>query len=61
MGLWICVFGKTKESTRNFLLGRNYAQEAMDMGMVNAVVPHVILENTAYEWAQEIRKISYGD
>jgi naphthoate synthase len=36
-------------------LGRNYsAQEAMDMGMVNAVIPHDELEATAYEWAQEI-------
>ena len=24
------------------------------MGMVNAVIPHDELENTAYEWAQEI-------
>jgi len=38
-----------------FFLGRNYnAQEAFDMGMVNAVVPHAELEATAYEWAQEI-------
>jgi naphthoate synthase len=36
-------------------LGRNYnAQEAFEMGMVNAVVPHDELEATAYEWAQEI-------
>jgi naphthoate synthase len=26
----------------------------MDMGMVNAVIPHAELEDTAYEWAQEI-------
>jgi len=33
----------------------NYsAQEAYDMGMVNAVIPHEDLEHTAYEWAQEI-------
>jgi 1,4-dihydroxy-2-naphthoyl-CoA synthase len=25
-----------------------------DMGMVNAVIPHAELEDTAYEWAQEI-------
>jgi naphthoate synthase len=24
------------------------------MGMVNAVIPHAELEDTAYEWAQEI-------
>jgi naphthoate synthase len=29
-------------------------QDAMDMGMVNAVIPHAELEDTAYEWAQEI-------
>ncbi|TFG74032.1 MAG: 1,4-dihydroxy-2-naphthoyl-CoA synthase, partial [Flavobacteriales bacterium] len=29
-------------------------QEAFDMGMVNAVVPHDALEETAYQWAQEI-------
>ena len=34
---------------------RNYsAQEAYDMGMVNAVVPHEALEETAYQWGQEI-------
>ena len=38
-----------------FFLGRNYsAQEAFDMGMVNAVVPHAELEDTAYQWALEI-------
>ena len=38
-----------------FFLGRNYsAQDAFEMGMVNAVVPHDELEDTAYEWAQEI-------
>jgi naphthoate synthase len=37
-----------------FSLGRSYsAQDAMDMGMVNAVIPHAELEDTAYE-AQEI-------
>jgi naphthoate synthase len=30
-----------KKAREIFFLGRNYsAQEAMDMGMVNAVVPH---------------------
>jgi naphthoate synthase len=33
-----------------FSLGRSYsAQDAMDMGMVNAVIPHAELEDTAYE------------
>ncbi|MXV38111.1 1,4-dihydroxy-2-naphthoyl-CoA synthase [Flavobacteriaceae bacterium Ap0902] len=44
-----------KRAREIFFLGRNYsAQEAYDMGMVNAVVPHNDLEKTAYEWAQEI-------
>jgi naphthoate synthase len=44
-----------KRAREIFFLGRNYsAQEAYEMGMVNAVIPHSELENTAYEWAQEI-------
>lgn len=44
-----------KRAREIFFLGRNYsAQEAFDMGMVNAVVPHADLENTAYEWALEV-------
>ena len=44
-----------KRAREIFFLGRNYsAQEAFDMGMVNAVVPHAELEDTAFEWAQEI-------
>lgn len=44
-----------KRAREIFFLGRSYsAQEAYDMGMVNAVVPHEELEQTAYEWAQEI-------
>ena len=44
-----------KKAREIFFLGRNYsAQEAYDMGMVNQVVPHEKLEDTAYEWAQEI-------
>jgi naphthoate synthase len=44
-----------KKAREIFFLGRNYsAQEALDMGMVNAVIPHDELEDTAYEWAQEI-------
>ncbi len=44
-----------KRAREIFFLGRNYsAQEAFDMGMVNAVVPHTKLEETAYEWAQVI-------
>lgn len=44
-----------KKAREIFFLGRNYsAQEAFDMGMVNEVVPHEELEETAYQWAQEI-------
>lgn len=44
-----------KRAREIFFLGRNYsAQEAFDMGMVNAVVPHAELEETAFQWAQEI-------
>ena len=44
-----------KRAREIFFLGRNYsAREAFDMGMVNAVIPHAELENTAYEWALEI-------
>ncbi len=44
-----------KRAREVFFLERNYsAQEAYEMGMINAVVPHDKLEDTAYEWAQEI-------
>lgn len=44
-----------KRAREIFFLGRNYsAQEAYEMGMVNEVVPHDKLEETAFEWAQEI-------
>ena len=44
-----------KRAREIFFLGREYsAQEAFDMGMVNAVVPHDELEETAFQWAQEI-------
>ena len=44
-----------KRAREIFFLGRNYsAQEAYEMGMVNAVIPHDELEATAYQWAQEI-------
>lgn len=44
-----------KKAREIFFLGRNYsAQEAFEMGMVNAVIPHEELEETAYQWAQEI-------
>ncbi len=44
-----------KRAREIFFLGRDYsAQEAYEMGMVNKVVPHEKLEQTAYDWAQEI-------
>jgi naphthoate synthase len=44
-----------KRAREVFFLGRTYtAQEAQDMGMVNAVVPHADLERTALDWAGEI-------
>jgi naphthoate synthase len=44
-----------KRAREIFFLGRNYsAQQGYEMGMVNAVIPHEALEETAYEWAQEI-------
>jgi naphthoate synthase len=44
-----------KRAREIFFLGRSYsAQEAHEMGMVNAVVPHAELESVALEWAAEI-------
>lgn len=48
-----------KRAREIFFLGRNYsAQEAMDMGMVNAVIPHKDLEKVALEWAKEMNSKS---
>jgi naphthoate synthase len=48
-----------KRAREIFFLGRNYsAQEAFDMGMVNAVIPHADLEKVALEWAQEMNSKS---
>jgi naphthoate synthase len=44
-----------KRAREIFFLGKTYsAQEAYEMGMVNKVVPHQELEETAVEWANEI-------
>lgn len=44
-----------KRAREIFFLGRDYsAQEAFEMGMVNAVVDHEDLERVALEWASEI-------
>ena len=48
-----------KKAREIFFLGRNYdAAEAEEMGMVNAVVDHDALEETAVEWADEITRKS---
>ena len=44
-----------KRAREIFFLGMDYsADEAYEMGMVNKVVPHEELDQTAYNWAQEI-------
>ncbi len=46
-----------KRAREIFFLGRNYsAQDAFDMGMVNAVIPHADLEEEALQWARECMK-----
>jgi len=48
-----------KRAREIFFLGRNYnAEEAFQMGMVNAVIPHRELENVALEWAREMNSKS---
>lgn len=48
-----------KRAREIFFLGRNYnAEEAFQMGMVNAVVPHKELENVALDWAREMNSKS---
>lgn len=48
-----------KRAREIFFLGANYsAQEAMDMGMVNAVIEHKNLEVEALNWAKEINSKS---
>ncbi len=48
-----------KRAREIFFIGRNYsAQEAFDMGMANAVVPHAQLEQEALAWAAEINSKS---
>jgi naphthoate synthase len=58
-----------KKAREIFFLGFDYsAQEAADMGMVNAVVPHAELEEVALQWAATIngksptamRMLKYG-
>ena len=44
-----------KRAREIFFLGREYsAQDAFEMGMVNAVVPHADLERVALEWGVDV-------
>lgn len=48
-----------KRAREIFFLGRDYsAQEAFEMGMVNAAIEHEKLESTAMEWCREINSKS---
>ena len=48
-----------KRAREIFFLGRNYsAEEAVEMGMANAAVPHEELEAVALEWATTINRKS---
>jgi len=58
-----------KKAREVFFLGKTYsAEEAAEMGMVNEVVPHEQLEETALEWAETMtgksptamRMLKYG-
>jgi naphthoate synthase len=58
-----------KRAREIFFLGDNYtAQQAFEMGMVNAVVPHAELERFSLEWCRKIlaksptamRMLKYG-
>ena len=48
-----------KRAREIFFLGKNYsAEEAFEMGMVNAVIPHEELETIALDWAEKINQKS---
>jgi naphthoate synthase len=48
------LVGQKKAREIWFLCKRYNAQEALDMGLVNCVVPYEALEKTAIEWCQQI-------
>jgi len=52
------IVGQKKAREIWFLCKRYNAAEALEMGLVNCVVPYEQLENTTIEWAQEILKHS---
>jgi len=48
-----------KRAREIFFLGHNYsAEEAVQMGMANASIPHADLETTALQWAKEVNSKS---
>ena len=52
------IVGQKKAREIWFLCRRYNAQEALDMGLVNAVVPYDELESTALSWCEEILRHS---
>jgi len=48
------MVGQKKAREIWFLCRQYNAQQALDMGLINAVVPYEQLEETAIQWAQEI-------
>jgi len=52
------IFGEKKEREVWFLCRRYKAQEALEMGLVNKVVPHEELDVECEAWAAEINQLS---
>ena len=48
------IVGQKKAKEIWYLCRQYSAQEALDMGLVNKVVPYASLESEGYQWAQEI-------
>ena len=48
------IVGQKKAKEIWYLCRQYSAQEALDMGLVNKVVPYTSLESEGYQWAQEI-------
>ncbi|MBS0628987.1 MAG: 1,4-dihydroxy-2-naphthoyl-CoA synthase [Verrucomicrobia bacterium] len=53
-GLLARIVGQKKAREIWFMCGRYTAQEALDMGLVNAVVPYEELEKTTIEWCEQM-------
>jgi len=58
VGLLAAMVGQKKAREIWFLCRQYTAQEAMDMGMVNTVVPFDRLEEETVQWAQEMLALS---